>query len=360
MTRKRWLPVGVTEYRDRHGKARYRFRMTKQPTHHFRAPPGTEEFAAEYAAAKAAARPGAVIRKAAPGSFDDLCSRLYQSPRWLRTAAKSRSTNKAILERFGNLKTRKGERFGSLPVKLMTVATIERELGKMADRPGAANSLRKQIKRVLNYAVKLGWRADNPAALTDAYPSGPGWRTWTDEDIEQYRAVHAYGTRARLTMELALNTAGRRCNLATLDRTMLRKGKFHIQHAKGCDATIVAASPEVLAAIEAMGVTGIGAFIVTEYGRPFTIAGLGNKFREWCDAAGLPTCTLHGLRKAQSRRLAEAGATMLQGRAVTGHKRDDTFAYYAEKANRERLADDALANLENRKLANLANLALTD
>ena len=30
----------------------------------------------------------------------------------------------------------------------------------------------------------------------------------------------------------------------------------------------------------------------------------GNKMREWCNQAGLPHCSAHGLRKAMSRRLA--------------------------------------------------------
>lgn len=353
MAKRRWLPEGVTEYTDRHGKKRYRYRVKGRPQHHFKALPGSPEFAAEHREAVTAEVAGAVLAPAIAGSLDDLCQRLYRSPGWIRTAARSQRTNRAILERFANLTTKKGVRFGALPVALMTVASIERELGKMADRPGAANSLRKQLKRVLRYAVKLGWRTDNPAAMTDAYSAGPGFHTWTDDEIEQYRAFHPYGTTARLALEIALNTAGRRCNVAMIDRTMLREGKFHIQHAKGCEATIVAASPETLEAIEAMPVTGIGSLIVTEYGKPFSVAGLGNKMRDWCDKAGLPHCSMHGLRKAQSRRLAEAGATSLQGRAVTGHKRDETFAYYAEKANRERLADAALANLEARKLANL-------
>ena len=215
----------------------------------------------------------------------------------------------------------------------------------MSDRPAAANNLRKALKRLLGYAVKLGWRQDNPAMLTDAYKAGKGWHTWTNEEIAQYREHHPYGTKARLAMELALTTAARRCNVAVLDRSMLRAGKFHIEHVKGCDPTVVRASAEALLAIEAMPVVGFGAFLVTEFGKPFSVAGLGNKFREWCDQAGLPHCSLHGLRKAQSRRLAEAGSTSAQGRAVTGHKNDRTFAYYAEAANREVLAEAATANL---------------
>jgi hypothetical protein len=41
----------------------------------------------------------------------------------------------------------------------------------------------------------------------------------------------------------------------------------------------------------------------------FTINGLGNKMREWYNAAGLPQCSSHGLRKAALAILPENGAT---------------------------------------------------
>jgi hypothetical protein len=46
---------------------------------------------------------------------------------------------------------------------------------------------------------------------------------------------------------------------------------------------------------------------MTEFGKPFAVARFGNWFCEQCDMANLRHCTLHGLRKAASVRLAEAG-----------------------------------------------------
>jgi hypothetical protein len=45
--------------------------------------------------------------------------------------------------------------------------------------------------------------------------------------------------------------------------------------------------------------------LVKDLGLAFTINGLGNKVRDWCDAAGLPQCSSHGLRKAAAVILAE-------------------------------------------------------
>ena len=67
--------------------------------------------------------------------------------------------------------------------------------------------------------------------------------------------------------------------------------------------------PELARTILATALVGHETFLVTDFGKPFTAAGFGNKFRHWCDQAGLRHCSAHGLRKAMASRLAEHGAT---------------------------------------------------
>ena len=99
------------------------------------------------------------------------------------------------------------------------------------------------------------------------------------------------------------------------------------------------------AAIDALPAQPIRFLVTTQFGKPFSDAGMGNRMRKWCDAAGLPHCSLHGLRKAMARQLAESGATDAEGMAVTGHKKAATFAYYRQAANQSALADRAMSNL---------------
>ena len=61
-------------------------------------------------------------------------------------------------------------------------------------------------------------------------------------------------------------------------------------------------------------------FLVTEFGKPYSVAGFGNRFRDWCDQAGLKHCSAHGLRKALATELANNGATAHEIMAVTGHQ----------------------------------------
>jgi integrase len=59
-------------------------------------------------------------------------------------------------------------------------------------------------------------------------------------------------------------------------------------------------------------------FIAQAGGRPLDAASLGNQFRVH---RGLPSkLSLHGLRKAAARRLAEAGCSVHEIGAITGHK----------------------------------------
>lgn len=89
-------------------------------------------------------------------------------------------------------------------------------------------------------------------------------------------------------------------------------------------------------------------FLVTEFGKPFAVAGFGNWFREQCDMANLRHCTFHGLRKAASVRLAEAGCTPHEIAAITGHASLKEIVRYTATADRKRLAASAIAKVKTR------------
>lgn len=349
--RKRWLPANVTEFTDRHGKRRYRFRKRGLPVHSFKFEPGTPEFMEEYQQALQATKDTG--SSFIPYSMDDLAHRMFRSPKWLSSKDSTQYTYRRIIERYLERTNKQGRRYGTYPAKKVTVGGLEAHIAELKDTPGSVNNLRKALKRMFNYAIKLGWMDSNPAALTDGFKAGAGFHTWTDEEFARYRAYYKRGTMARLVLELAINTAARRCNLATLERDHLVEGRWEIGHAKGNEETSVPITAETRAAIDALPAAPIRWFITNAYGKPFTTESLGNRFRKWATEAGCPG-SLHGIRKGVSRQLAESGATEAQGRAVTGHKKNETFAHYAAKANRRRLADDAVAKLVGKpELANL-------
>jgi integrase len=337
---RKWLPENVTEYKDRHGKRRYRFRKKGLPTYSFRHAPGTREFMAEYeAASKAVAEPQP---RFAAFTYDALIASYYRTPKWLAMKPSSRRTYQGIIERFRTTN-------GAKDARHVATAAIDAKLAKMAETPAAANNLRKTLAKLHRHAIKLGWRSDNPVTATDAYKAGKGWHCWTEGEIAQFEARWPLGTRERLAMALLLYTALRKSDMVTVGRQHRRGEEFHLRHEKNDSDTIIPIAPPLGAALDAMPVTTM-TYLVTEFGKPFTGNGFGNWFRDRCDMADLPHCSAHGLRKAMSRRLAEGGATSLEGRSITGQKTDKMFAHYAESANKREMAKAAMGKV----VANLA------
>jgi integrase len=82
--------------------------------------------------------------------------------------------------------------------------------------------------------------------------------------------------------------------------------------------------------------------LTTQTGKPFSAAGFGNWFRDRCNEAGLAHCSAHGLRKAAARRLAEAGCTMHEIAAITGHASLSEIQRYTKAADQARLARGAM------------------
>jgi integrase len=85
-------------------------------------------------------------------------------------------------------------------------------------------------------------------------------------------------------------------------------------------------------------------FITTLRGMPFQPKAFTQWFAKACDDAGLASeCTFHGLRKAACRRLAEAGCTVHEIAAISGHASLREVERYTKAANQARLAKTAMA-----------------
>lgn len=87
-------------------------------------------------------------------------------------------------------------------------------------------------------------------------------------------------------------------------------------------------------------------FLVTDFGKPFTSNGFGNKMRQWCDEAGLPQCSAHGFRKAAASGLAELGCTDAEIMAITGHTTRKEVDRYTKGARQRTLAESVLRRFE--------------
>lgn len=341
---KRDLPQYASAFIDVRGKERIRFRRKGWSTHYAKADPASVEFGIEYrqwlASEQVEARAGASV----PGSFDDLIARYYRSPAYLDLADSTQSTYRGELERFR-------AQYGSRSAITIQAKHIQTLLGKMGNTPSAANNLKKRLGMLFRFAIVLGWRTDNPASPVKSLKTRKGgFPTWQETHIAKFEAKHPVGTMARLAFDLALYTAQRRSDLAVMGPQHIEDGDIRVRQLKTDALLYIPIHPKLAASIAATP-SGHLAFIVGQRGKPYTKESLGNWFRERCDEAGVTGFSLHGLRKAASRRMAETGLSNQLIKSITGHVTDSEVSRYTRDANQRKMARLAMPGLAN-KLAN--------
>lgn len=176
-----------------------------------------------------------------------------------------------------------------------------------------------------------------------------GFHSWELHEIRKYEERHPVGSKARLAMTLLLYTACRREDVVRFGPQHVRDGRIRYRQAKNKHRNPVDLDipihPDLKAIIDATPSNHL-TFLTTEYGRSFTPAGFGNKFRQWCNEAGLPHCSSHGLRKAAATRLAQRGATAHEIMAITGHRSLEEVERYTRAAKQGELADAAMVKFK--------------
>ena len=339
----RVLPAFASEFRDRHGRHRVRFRRTGWPTVYARTNPGSIEFTHEYKSWEIAGKQKAGAERIRPGTFDDLIVRFYKSRKWGELAEATREQYRGQLERFRTA-------YGHRPVATVETRHFEKIFDDMAHIPTAANNLRKRMKQLMNYAIKLGIRQDNPVMATERMktPDG-GFPDWSEDEIARFERHHPVGTRARIAFDLALFTSQRKADVRTMGPAHLIRGKIKVKQRKTGKELFIPIHPNLAASLAGMGEDRT-AFILNDWGRPYTIDSFGIWFKRRCIEAGIHDRSMHGLRKAAARRMAEVGLSNQIIKSITGHTSDTEVARYTAAARQERMADTAIAAID---LANL-------
>jgi integrase len=334
------LPKYCSWNTDRHGKRRVRFRKGFYSTY-IAGIPYAEDFMQRYhAALDGDARQLQEFKEArvGPGTIDEVIVNFYRSTDFAKLKASTKKVRRNMLERFR-------EQHGKKRVALLTPAHIKAILGDMAERPGAANGLLKALRVLLRHAVDMGLLRDNPARNVRKFAvNTEGFHSWTDDDLAAFEARHERGSKAHLALSLLLYTDQRRSDIVRMGWQHINGELLSVIQDKTGVMLRVPMHPILVATIENMPRNNL-TFLLTEFGAPFSAAGFGNWFRDRCNEAGLPHCSAHGLRKACATRLANAGCTTEQIKAITGHKTLSEVARYTKVADQERNAKQALANL---------------
>lgn len=367
-------PRYTTEETDRHGKTRIYYRRKGRRKVVLDGEPGGDLFWAQYAAALAG-RPIPRIgeTKGAPtpretivyGSLHWLCIGYFESDAYKGLDESTRRVRRQIIEHCLDEPTEPG---GDLLFKNVSAHKITRgAIRALRDRkkelPESANGRVKAFRQVFKWAIAEGDEEDcdwpsylrldiNPAALVTYlnHKNQDGFHTWEIHEIRQFEERHPVGTKARLALALLMYLGPRRSDVVQFGRQHVRAGELKFRVFKGRKRApkdlALPILPELQTIIDASSaIIGDLAFLVTEFGKPFSRAGFGNWFRKRCDEASLPQCSAHGIRKAAACIAAENGATTKQLMAIFGWETVKQAELYTKQAEQKRLAAAGMASL---------------
>ena len=184
-----------------------------------------------------------------------------------------------------------------------------------------------------------------------------GYHTWSDQEIETYRATHETGSKARLALELLLSTGASRVDANNFTRANIAGPRLRYRRQKTEQEVDLPILPELGRELSYLRPTQMVLLSREDGSKGYANESFGNLFRRWCAEAGLPHCAAHGLRKAGARRLAEAGATEFEVMSFLGHGTAREASRYVAAANRATLADSGMAKLGAKTRTKLSNLS---
>ncbi|MCX5579959.1 tyrosine-type recombinase/integrase [Kaistia terrae] len=357
---KRDLPKYVYRHKDRYGTERFYFRPPNGGAARLPDDPLSDAFEAAYrtalrSIAAEAKTPARVIQPTQQRTLRWLWLE-YEKSREFRALEKStQRVRHLVIEKClaEPIRTGATESFGDCPVNKLTAKAIKVLRDRKADFPNAANGRLKAIRQMLSWAIEAEIDDDltyNIARdVRNLRVDGDGFHSWTLDDVEQFERTHPIGSRARLAFSLLLYTGQRRSDMVTFGKQHVRDGWLFFTQFKGRKRNPVRLEIPIVSNLQSVidaSPCGDLTFLVTDFRKPFTSNGFGNKMRQWCNEAGLPQCSAHGLRKAAASRLAELGCTDAEIMAITGHTTRKEVDRYTKGARQRTLAESVLRRFE--------------
>ncbi len=240
------------------------------------------------------------------------------------------------------------EKGGHVPVRQIRAEHIRRDMANLEGH--AANKRLKTWRALMRHAVEMTLISENPAKAVEkrktakATPHAP----WTAADLIAYREHWRIGTSQRLAFELLQWTGARVSDVVRLGEGMVdRQGwlTFRQQKTGGevsiplrralptfADQADLQQLVNAIAAISDRHMT----WLTTAKGAARSQKSVSAWFAASARAAGVQK-SAHGLRATRAVMLAEAGATIHQIGAWTGHTSLSEIEHYSQSASRRLL-----------------------
>jgi integrase len=306
--------------------------------------PGSAEFIASYAAAQDQ------IRRCDAGTLAGLIRDFEGTKRWRKLAETTKKEYKRVFA-FWDTK------YGTCPHRALEDKAFRADVMKWHDQFSATKP-READNRVAILARILSWGAkDGPLQVNvldgfeRAYAGDRSDIIWLPEHFEAF--LNAASPEMQLAIMLALHTGQRQADIRSLTWTQydgkcitLRQGK---RRRLGRPAP-----PIRVPCTEALKVTLDAAprraavILTTKNGLPFKKRYFAKQWENTCKVAGISELHFHDIRGTTVTMLAQAGCSVPEIAAITGHSlrsAEDIIDKYLKRTSK--LAEVAIAKFEN-------------
>lgn len=236
---------------------------------------------------------------------------------------------------------------GAEPVQAVTPRVVyawREALAKGSQRQG---TYRLQVLRLLlAHAVRMGELDRNPAERFRAFASPPRDVVWTDDEVAAFEQ-HA-SPEMRLALRLALWTGQRQGDVLRMRWSDIRDGRLEVRQGK---TRALVSIPIAVPLAELLNEAARRSlFLLSDRaGVPWQEHAFRKAWNVPRTKAKLERVTFQDLRRTAVCRLGEAGCTVPEIAAITGHRVQDVqriLDVYLKPTRR--MADTAIAKLERR------------
>ena len=277
---------------DRDGRAHHYFRRPGFPLVRLPGMIGSAEFMAAYQQALAVAPQPIGADRSRPGTVSAAIMTYYQSRAFRTLKGGTPAMRRAILERFR-------EAHGDKLIAAMPPKFVAAMLDSM--QPHAARNWLKALRHLMAHCVATGQIAEhkNPTLGIKAKVPALRWSSLVDRGRDRrnsrrtIRSAASRGSRSRCCS--TPRSDGATCSAS--GRQHVRGDQISVRQEKTGKPLAIPVHPALRAVLDATP-CGHLTFLTSRTGRPYAPSDFSDQFRQWCDAAGLPHCSMHGLRKA--------------------------------------------------------------
>lgn len=256
--------------------------------------------------------------RAAPGSFEALCVDYLASHNFERLAPKSQKLNRLYINHLQ-------DRYGPLPAAAITRPVVVTLRETNANRPWYATHLLSKLRLVLQHGVDIGALKVNPALKPGGVRPPRRHAIWSREDTD--RMLAAAGPDIRLACALLLYTAQRPADALAMTWGQIqdRDGRLWLtlRQAKTGELVDVPAHRDLAAMLRAAPRRSLMT-VPSPTGLQWAYRNFARAWDAIRIEAKIEGVQRRDLRRTAMVRMAEAGATIAQIAAVSGHTIDQT------------------------------------